>query len=67
MAAVEAAVQDDSFAVALEACREIDLAVEMVDRPDLTDGSAVLVADDDYNFQLAAADCADYAVQALKI
>lgn len=67
LAAVAAAVRDGSSAAALEACREIDLAVETVDRLDLTDEFAVLVVDDDCNFRLAVVDCVGYVVRALEI
>lgn len=63
--AAVAAVPDGNSVEPLEACREIDLAVEMVDRVDSTDESAVLVVDDDYNFRWAAVDCVGYVVRAL--
>lgn len=47
--AAVAAVRGDNSAVALGACLEIDLAVEMVDRQDSVDEFAVLVVDVDYS------------------
>lgn len=62
-----AAVPDGNSAEPLEACRQIDLAVEMMDRADSTDESAVLVVDDDCNFRWVAVDCAGYVVRALQL
>lgn len=67
--AAAVAVRTGSFAAAPAACREIDLAVEIVavDRSDSADASAVaLVVDDDCSCRLAAVDCVDYAVPELK-